>query len=88
MFTANKTLQLDNFIKLKGFNWPGFRKQYLWKQDKGQSYCVRAFLASIELSAPPAIPAEELFEVAEISIEASAMLQSQKDDTQPMHLAY
>ena len=82
VFTANKTLQLDNFIKLKGFNWPGFRKQYLWKQDKGQSYCVRAFLASIELSAPPAIPAEELFEVAEISIEASAMLQSQKDDTQ------
>ena len=78
VFASNRTLQLDNFVKLKGFNWPGFKKQNLWRQDKGQTHCAKAFLAAVETRAAPAIPVEELFEVARITIEATAMLRAQE----------
>ena len=39
---------LDNFIKLKGFDWKGFKKLNLWKQDKGQAACSAAFIDSIK----------------------------------------
>lgn len=77
IFAAGRTLQLDNFIKLRGFNWPGFRKQSLWRQDKGQEQCAVAFLDSIRNGSPPPIPADELFEVARISIEVSDQLNVQ-----------
>ena len=77
VFAAGRTLQLDNFVKLKGFNWPGFKKQSLWRQDKGQNACAKAFLAAVENGATPAIPADELFEVARTTIEATAMLRAQ-----------
>ncbi|MFM8732862.1 MAG: Gfo/Idh/MocA family oxidoreductase, partial [Phycisphaerales bacterium] len=34
VFAAGRVLQLDNFRKLRGFGWPGFRKMNLWRQDK------------------------------------------------------
>jgi predicted dehydrogenase/threonine dehydrogenase-like Zn-dependent dehydrogenase len=77
VFTAGRTLQLDNFLKLKGFNWPGFKKQSLWRQDKGQTQCAKAFLAAVENGTIPAIPANELFEVARTTIEATSMLRAQ-----------
>ena len=76
-FTANRTLQLDNFVKLKGFNWPGFRKKTLWRQDKGHKACVLAFVSAICNSKPTPISAEELFEVARVSIEATNQINSQ-----------
>lgn len=78
VFTAGRTLQLDNFIKLKGFNWPGFKKQSLWRQDKGQKACVAAFLKVIEKGGPSPIPTDELFEVARITIEAATILREQE----------
>ena len=77
VFAAGRTLQLDNFVKLKGFNWPGFKKQSLWRQDKGQNACAAAFLKSIETSSPPPIPTDELFDVARISIEAAGLIRAQ-----------
>ena len=77
VFTANRTLQLDNFVKLKGFNWPGFRKKTLWRQDKGHKACVLAFVSAICNSKPTPISAEELFEVARVSIEATNQINSQ-----------
>lgn len=71
IFTEGRTLQLDNFRKLKGFNWPGFRKQNLWLQDKGQYNCVTAFANSIIEGVSAPIKAEELFEVAKVTIEIS-----------------
>ena len=87
VFAANSTLKLDNFSKLKGFNWPGFRKQNLWRQDKGQAQCIKAFLDSVENCATPAIPTEELFEVARIAIEATAILREQ-DASTPASTSY
>lgn len=76
VFAAGRTLQLDNFLKLRGFNWPGFRKLNLWRQDKGQDACAAAFVAAIRTGAPQPIPAAELFEVARVTIEAAEMLRA------------
>lgn len=76
-FAAGKVLQLDNFIKLKGYGWPNFKKMNLWKQDKGQNACAAAFLNAIESGQATPIPATEIFEVARITIEATEQLRNQ-----------
>lgn len=76
VFAAGGVLQLDNFRKLKGFGWKGFKKMNLWKQDKGQKACAAAFLESIKTGVP-AIPSEEIFEVARVSIEVAQLLREQ-----------
>jgi len=78
VFTAGRTLQLNNFLKLRGFNWPGFRKQDLWRQDKGQMACSAAFVEAVVNGGEAPIPAGELFEVARVSIEAAEMLRAQR----------
>ena len=77
VFAAGRTLQLDNFRRLTGYSWPGFRKQNLFQQDKGQSACAAAFLRAVETGVP-AIAPEELFEVARITIEAAGILRAQR----------
>lgn len=77
VFAAGRTLQLDNFIKLRGFNWPRFNRHKLWRQDKGQKPCAEAFVKAVEQGGAPPIPATELFEVAQVTIEAAEMLRSQ-----------
>ncbi|MDG5899112.1 dehydrogenase [Shewanella xiamenensis] len=77
VFTAGRVLQLDNFIKLKAFGWPGFSKMNLWKQDKGQNACAAAFLNAIKQGVSGPIPVEQLFEVAQITIEVAEQLRAQ-----------
>ncbi len=77
VFTAGRVLQLDNFRKLRGFGWPGFKKLNLWKQNKGQNECARAFLAAVESGGETPISAAEIFEVARASIEVAQMLREQ-----------
>ncbi|MDK8463854.1 bi-domain-containing oxidoreductase [Marinobacter sp. SS13-12] len=77
VFAAGRVLQLDNFRKLKGFGWPGFKKMNLWQQDKGQKACAAAFLESIKKGLPCPISPEEVFEVARVSIDAAEILRSQ-----------
>lgn len=77
VFVAGRTLQLDNFLKLRGYNWPGFRKQNLWRQDKGQRECAAAFVKAVEAGGAAPIPLEELFEVAKVTIDAARILRSQ-----------
>jgi len=76
VFAAGGVLQLDNFRRLKGFSWKGFKKMNLWKQDKGQKACAGAFLESIKTGVP-AIPSNEIFEVAKVSIEVARLLREQ-----------
>ena len=71
VFAAGRVLQLDNFRKLRGFGWPGFRKMNLWRQDKGQAACAQAFVQAVAGKAPPPIPFDELLEVARVSIDAA-----------------
>lgn len=79
VFTAGRVLQLDNFRKLRGFGWPGFKKMNLWRQDKGQKDCCRAFLQAITLGSVSPIPSDEIFEVARVSIQVAESLRSQQD---------
>lgn len=76
VFAAGRVLQLDNFRKLRGFGWPGFTKMNLWRQDKGQADCAIAFLDALK-SGEPAIPAEEIFEVARVTLEVAELLRLQ-----------
>lgn len=76
VFVGGKVLQLDNFRKFKGYGWPGFSKMNLWRQDKGQTACAAAFLRAIE-DGVPAIPTEEIFEVAQVTIEVANLLRKQ-----------
>ncbi|EAQ31907.1 bi-domain-containing oxidoreductase [Idiomarina baltica] len=78
VFTEGRVLQLDNFRKLKGYGWPGFRKMNLWRQDKGQKACAKAFLDAVRSGTLSPIAVNELFEVARVSIEAGAQLRSQQ----------
>ncbi|RCU43289.1 dehydrogenase [Corallincola holothuriorum] len=77
VFTAGRVLQLDNFRKLKGFGWPGFKKLNLWKQDKGQNSCAAEFLTAIKNGSASPISAEELFEVAKVTIDVAEQLRKQ-----------
>ena len=77
VFAAGRVLQLDNFRKLKGFGWPGFKKLNLWKQNKGQSECAAAFLEAVGQGKATPIPSDEIFEVARVSIEVARMLRTQ-----------
>jgi len=74
VFCDNAVLQLDNFIKLKGFGWNGFKNMNLWSQDKGQKNCVEAFINEIKHGGTNPIPHDEIFEVARASVDISEML--------------
>ena len=71
VFASGRILQLDNYRKLTGFGWPGFKKMNLWRQDKGQKGCVKAFIGAISNGSPSPIPFNELLEVSRVSIEVA-----------------
>ena len=77
VFAAGKVLQLDNFVKLKGYGWKGFKKLNLWKQDKGQNECSKLFLDSVKNGVEAPIAAKQIFEVASISIDIAEQLRKQ-----------
>jgi predicted dehydrogenase len=68
VFAAGGVLQLDNYRCLTGFGWPDFKKMNLWRQDKGQKACVRAFVNAVAGQSRVPILAEEIFEVSRIAI--------------------
>jgi len=68
VFAAGRILQLDNFVKLKGYAWPGFRSMNLWRQDKGQKACASAFITAVRCLEPPPIPLQVLLEVSRVSV--------------------
>ena len=75
VFAGNGVLQLDNFRKLTGFDWPGFKKPMkLMQQDKGQKDCSTAFIQAIQQGKPAPIPFDEVMEVAKVSVEVAESL--------------
>jgi predicted dehydrogenase/threonine dehydrogenase-like Zn-dependent dehydrogenase len=75
VFAQGRVLQLDNFRRLTGFGWPGFSKLNLWRQDKGQVACAKAFVDALRTGGPAPIALDELLEVGRVSI----ALQNQVD---------
>jgi len=76
VFCDDAVLQLDNFRKLKGYDWKGFRSMNLWTQDKGQNNCVEAFLDAVNNGTVSPISSEETFEVARATIDLANLLRS------------
>jgi predicted dehydrogenase/threonine dehydrogenase-like Zn-dependent dehydrogenase len=67
-FCAGRILQLDNFRRLRGYGWPGFRVMNLWRQDKGQNACAQAFVNAVTNGGGAPTPVEEIFEVSRIAV--------------------
>jgi predicted dehydrogenase/threonine dehydrogenase-like Zn-dependent dehydrogenase len=78
VFVAGKILQLDNFRKLRGYGWTGFKRMNLFRQDKGQQECVNQFVQAIKHGLPSPIPIEEVLEVSLVTLEIAAHINSTK----------
>jgi predicted dehydrogenase/threonine dehydrogenase-like Zn-dependent dehydrogenase len=74
VFANDGVLQLDNFRKLEGYDWPGFNKYKLRSQDKGQNACAKAFVESIERGLDSPISFDEIMEVARVSVDIAESL--------------
>ena len=74
VFANDAVLQLDNFRKLTGFDWKGFKKDKLMTQDKGQSNCTKAFIDAITSGKESPISFDEIIEVARISVDIAETL--------------
>jgi len=70
VFCRGAVVELDNFRKMAGFGWPGFRKMNLRRQDKGNKACVAAFVQAIEQGLPSPIPFDEIVEVTRATFDA------------------
>jgi predicted dehydrogenase len=71
VFAGGRVLQLDNYRTLKAFGWPGFSGMKLWRQDKGQVACAKAFMDAIQVKNTSPIPIEDILHVSRLSIEIS-----------------
>ena len=76
VFCDNAVLQMDNYRVLTGYSWPGFKKMKLFKQDKGQKTCAKAFIDSISNGTEAPITYEEIMESSRVSIEVANALRS------------
>lgn len=75
VFCGDSVLQMDNYRVLTGYDWPGFKKMKLLKQDKGQYACVKSFIEAIRQGKPSPIDYEEIMESSRISIQVAELLQ-------------
>ncbi len=68
IFAGGRIFQLDNFRRLRGYGWPGFKGMRRWRQDKGNAVCAAAFVEAIHRRDPAPIPFDELVEVSRVTI--------------------
>ncbi|MDC1422782.1 bi-domain-containing oxidoreductase [Gammaproteobacteria bacterium] len=68
VFAAGRVLQLDNFLKLRGWGWPGFSKMNLWRQDKGVESFVMAFQSSVTVGSERPVSLTEILETTRVTI--------------------
>lgn len=76
VFCGGRVLQLDNFRVLRGWGWSGFRRMALWRQDKGQAACARAFVEALARGGDAPIPFGELAEVTRATNAIAAHLEA------------
>ncbi len=75
VFCAGRILQLNNFRRLRGYGWPGFKTMKLWRQDKGNASCVAAFVQALRQSQGAPIQFAELAEVTRVTFELAEAVQ-------------
>lgn len=75
VYCEQRTLVLDNFRRLTGYGWKGFRKQNFWSQDKGRTAEIAGFVRRVAEGGPPLMPPDEIWNVtlATFAAEESAL---------------
>ena len=68
VFAGGRILRIDNFLRLRGWGWPGLKNISLVRQDKGQAKCAKEFLASMEHGAVAPLGVNEIIEVSQLAI--------------------
>ncbi len=63
LYCGGGILRMNNFRRLTGYQWPGFRRQRVFRMDKGHVAEVAAFLQAVRTGAPVPITPEEIFDV-------------------------
>jgi predicted dehydrogenase/threonine dehydrogenase-like Zn-dependent dehydrogenase len=66
VFCGEKIGVIDNFKKLTGFGFSGFKKMALWKQDKGHYNCLKNFISSIQNRSQEPQPLDEFLETSRL----------------------
>lgn len=74
VFAGGRVAQLDNFRRLVGYGWPGLSTMKLWRQDKGQRACAKAFIEAVAAGGPSPIPLDQVIEVARVCIDIERAL--------------
>ena len=74
IFVGGRVLQLDNFLRLKIYGPSKVRPKKLWRQDKGQANCAKAFIDAVRGRTVAPINLEEIMEVSRVSIEIADSL--------------
>ncbi len=62
-FSDGRVLAMDNFRSLVGYGWPGFTRCRMWRQDKGHTAEMAAFVDRLQAGGPGLIPWPELEEI-------------------------
>ena len=70
LFSQGRVLALDNFRKMTGWGFPGFKRHNLFRQDKGHQAEISTFIERIADGGPPVISPDELWNVTEASFAA------------------
>jgi predicted dehydrogenase len=70
VFSDRRTLHLDNFRRMTGYGFPGFRKMKRLSQDKGHDAEYAGFLQKVEAGGAPLVPLDDLVNVTLASFAA------------------
>lgn len=70
VFAAGKVLVMDNFRRLTGYGWKGFKKLNLWNQAKGHAEEMQAVVEAVKAGSTGPIPFPEIVEVTRASFAA------------------
>jgi len=70
VFCQGAIIALDNFRRMNGYGWPGFRKMNLRRQDKGNVATVATFVNAINDGLSSPIPFDEIVEVSRATFDA------------------
>ena len=74
VYCGGKVVILDNFRKMRGYGWRGFKKMNLWRQDKGHEAEMAALVDAVKEGRPSPIPFDEIVEVTRASFSAAGIL--------------
>jgi predicted dehydrogenase/threonine dehydrogenase-like Zn-dependent dehydrogenase len=67
IFSDERVLELDNYIKMRGYGFKKFRTMKTWKQEKGHREELTAFISRVEIGGGALIPWESMESVTRAS---------------------